>query len=304
MSMLRRLLIRALLLLALLLAATPAMAWWEYGHGTVGRIAYMSVNPHSRHEIDLLLRQGRLLQTPTCSVSTIELAAYWPDCIKTLGERFSYTSPWHYQNVNICRPFDLRTPCADGNCVSAQIERNVRILADVRIPTRERVMALAFLVHFMGDLHQPMHAGDHGDLGGNRLQVHYGAIGGRTNLHTIWDGYLADRGISQPPGEAAGILSVLSPAERAAMEQGTITDWSRESWEVSKRYAYGSLLEDPCAERPSDAPPLEMTEAIVQRLIPVVREQVARGGLRLARLLDEAFAPDSIWLRPRERNRS
>ncbi len=301
--MLKRLLFRIALLLALLLPATPAMAWWEYGHGTVGRIAYMTVNPHTRHEIDLLLRQGRLLQTPTCSVSTIELAAYWPDCIKTLGERFSYTSSWHYQNVNICRPFDLRTPCADGNCVSAQIERDVRILADVRIPTRERLMALAFLVHFMGDLHQPMHAGDHGDLGGNRVLVHYGVIGGRTNLHAIWDGYLADRGISQPPGEAAGILSVLSPAERAAMEQGTITDWSRESWEVSKAAAYGSLFADPCADRPSDAPPVVMTEAIVQQLIPVVRQQIARGGLRLARLLDEAFAPDSIWLRPRERNR-
>jgi hypothetical protein len=297
----KRILFRIAFLFTLLLPATPAMAWWEYGHGTVGRIAYMSVNPHTRHEIDGLLRQGRLLQTPTCSVRTIELASYWPDCAKTLGERFSYASSWHYQNVNICRPFDLRTPCADGNCVSAQIERNVRILADVRIPTRERLMALVFLVHFMGDLHQPMHAGDHGDLGGNRLLVHYGAIGGRTNLHAIWDGYLADRGISQPPGEAAGILSVLSADARAAMAQGTITDWSRESWEVSKAAAYGSLLEDPCADRPSDAPPLMMTEAIVQRLIPVVRQQVARGGLRLARLLDEAFAPDSIWLRPRER---
>lgn len=301
MSMFRRLLLRITFLLAMLLPATPAMAWWEYGHGTVGRIAYMSVNPHTRHEIDGLLRQGRLLDTPTCSVRTIELASYWPDCIKTLGERYSYASSWHYQNVNICRPFDLRTPCADGNCVSAQIERNVRILADVRIPTRERLMALAFLVHFMGDLHQPMHAGDHGDLGGNRVLVHYGVIGGRTNLHAIWDGYLADRGISQPPGQAAGILSVLSADERAAMARGTITDWSRESWEVSKTAAYGSLLEDPCADRPSDAPPLMMTEAIVQRLIPVVRQQVARGGLRLARLLDEAFAPDSVWLRPRER---
>jgi hypothetical protein len=301
--MIKRFAYRALLLLALLLPA-PAMAWWEYGHGAVGRIAYMSVNPHTRHEIDLLLRQGRLLQTPTCSVRTIELASYWPDCIKTLGERFSYASSWHYQNVNICRPFDLRAPCADGNCVSAQIERNVRILADVRIPTRERLMALVFLVHFMGDLHQPMHAGDHGDLGGNRVNVRYGAIGGRTNLHTIWDGYLADRGISQPPGEAAGILSVLSPDERTAMALGTITDWSRESWEVSKAAAYGSLFEDPCADRPADAPAPVMTEAIVQRLIPVVRQQVARGGLRLARLLDEAFAPDSIWLRPRERRSS
>ena len=102
--MLKRFVFRAALLFAFLLPATPAMAWWEYGHGTVGRIALLSVNPHTRAEIDRLLRQGRLLDTPTCSVRTIELAAYWPDCIKTLGERFSYTSSWHYQNVEHLPP--------------------------------------------------------------------------------------------------------------------------------------------------------------------------------------------------------
>jgi hypothetical protein len=302
--MIKRLLLRAAVLLAVLLPATPALAWWEYGHGAVGRIAYMNVSPQTRVLVDRLLRQGRLLDTPTCSVRTIELAAYWADCIKTLGERFSYASPWHYQNVDICRPFDLRTPCEDGNCVSAQVERQVRLLADGRVPTRERVAALAFLVHFMGDLHQPMHTGDHGDLGGNRVQVSYGAIGGRTNLHSVWDGYLADRGISQPPGEPAGILSQLSDADRVAMREGTITDWSREGWEISREFAYGSLFENPCADRPRNAPRPVLTEAMVERLIPVVRRQVARGGLRLARLLDEAFAPESIWLRPRERRSS
>ena len=302
--MLKRIVLRIAVLLAVLLPATPAMAWWEYGHGAVGRIAYMNVSPHTRAEVDRLLRQGRLLDTPTCSVRTIELAAYWADCIKTLGERFSYASPWHYQNVDICRPFDLRAPCADGNCVSAQIERQVRLLADVRVPTRERLAALAFLTHFMGDLHQPMHTGDHGDLGGNRVGVNYGAIAGRTNLHSIWDGYLADRGISQPPGEPVGIMSQLSDAERATMREGDITSWSREGWEVSREFAYGTLFQDPCADRPRDAPRVTLTEAMVERLIPVVRRQVARGGIRLARLLDEAFAPDSVWLRPRERRSS
>ena len=114
-----------------------------------------------------------------------------------------------------------RAACRDGNCVSAQIERNVRLLADRRVPARERLMALAFLVHFMGDLHQPMHAGDHGDLGGNRVQVTYGVIAGRTNLHSVWDGYLADRGISTPPGDAGGHpVRARAPADRAAMRAG------------------------------------------------------------------------------------
>lgn len=294
----QRLLTRFAALLLVLLPA-PASAWWEYGHETVGRIGYMTASPATRAQIDRLLRQGRLLDTPTCPVRTIELAAYWPDCIKTLGERFSYTSPWHYQNVDICRPFDLQAPCRDGNCVSAQIERNLRLLADRRVPTRERLMALAFVVHFMGDLHQPMHGGDHNDLGGNRVPVSYGAIAGRTNLHSTWDGFLADRGISQPPGGPRGILSELSAADRAQMRLGNVADWSRESWEASREYAYGTIMADPCGPAPAERPVI--TEEMTRRLIPVVRRQVARGGIRLGRLLDEAFQPDSPWLRPRER---
>jgi hypothetical protein len=289
-------------LLLLILLPAPALAWWEYGHGTVGRIAYLTVNPQTRVQIDRLLRQGRLLDTPTCSVRTIELAAYWPDCIKTLGERFSYASPWHYQNVEICRPFDQQSACRDGNCVSAQIERNMRLLADRRVPTRERIMALAFVVHFVGDLHQPMHSGDHGDLGGNRVPVSYGIIAGRTNLHSAWDGLLADRALSTPPGGPAGILSELSAPDRAQMRLGSVTDWAREGWQASRDFAYGSIMADPCGPPPAERPVI--TEEITRRLIPIVRRQVARGGLRLGRLLEEAFQPDSPWLRPRERGGS
>jgi len=291
---------RLVLALLVAFAPTPAFAWWEYGHETVATIAYLEVSPRTRAEIDRLLRQARLLDTPTCPARTIEQASVWPDCIKTLGERFSYASSWHYQNVNICQPFDQASACRDGNCVSAQIERNLRLLADRRVPVRERIFALAFVVHLVGDLHQPLHAGDRGDLGGNRVQASYGLIAGRTNLHAIWDGYLADRGISDPPAGARGILAGLGPGERAAMREGSVADWARESWQVSHDEAYGTTLADPCGPPPAARP--VVTEELTRRLVPVVRRQIARGGLRLARVLDEAFAPDSPWLRPRERN--
>jgi phage tail protein X len=294
---------RLLIALALIFAPTPALAWWEYGHETVATIAWLKASPHTRAEIDRLLRQARLLDTPTCPARTIEQASVWPDCIKTLGERFSYASPWHYQNVDVCRPFDQASACRDGNCISAQIERNMRLLANRQLPVRERIFALAFVVHLLGDLHQPMHAGDRGDLGGNRLAMSYGLIAGRTNLHTIWDGYLADRGISQSAGGPRGILSELNPEQLATMRTGTVTDWARESWQVSHDFAYATALADPCGPSPPPERPV-MSEETTRRLVPVVRQQVARGGLRLARLLDEAFQPDSFWLRPPERPRS
>jgi hypothetical protein len=286
-SLLKRLPIAIAALLFLLPA--PAAAWWEYGHETVATIAEMNVTPATRREIHRLLAQSRLLETPTCPARTIEQASIWPDCIKQLRDRFSYASPWHYQNVDVCRPFDQESACRDGNCVSAQIERNARLLADHALPVRERVMALAFLVHLMGDLHQPLHAGDRGDLGGNRFAASYGIIAGRTNLHSIWDGYLADRGISQPVGGAAGLLAELSPGDREAMRAGSVTDWAQESWAAAREFAYGSLLSDPCAAVPAERP--VVTEEITRRLIPIVRRQVVRGGLRLGRMLDEAFGP-------------
>lgn len=280
-----------LILLAALAAASPAAAWWEYGHESVARIAMDSVRPDTRAAIQRLLARGRLLETPDCPVATIEQASVWADCIKPLGDRFSYAYSWHYQNVDICKPFDLKAACKDGHCVSAQIERNARILADREAPERERLMALAFLVHFVGDLVQPMHAGDRGDLGGNRVAANYGIIGGRVNLHSIWDGYLAERAISTPPAGPRAILAQVPPAERQALAAGSVEDWSRESWAAARQYAYASLLDDPCGESPQARPTL--TEEDVRALIPVVRRQVAAGGLRLARLLDDALGPEA-----------
>jgi len=279
------------LLLALLLALTPspAVAWWEYGHRTVARIALLETSPRARSEIARLLREAPRLDTPTCPVRSLEDASVWPDCIRAMGDRFSYTAPWHYQNVNVCRPFDVKSACRDGNCVSAQIERQTRLLKDRKLPPRERLAALAFLTHFVGDMHQPMHSGDRDDLGGNRFPAFYSSI--RSNLHAIWDGYLAERAISTPQAEARGLLAEVPPADRPAMAAGIVTEWAQEAWRVSRDSAYGGILADPCAEQPPHPPVLGQDR--IRELIPIVRRQVLRGGLRLARLLDEAFGAGS-----------
>jgi hypothetical protein len=277
----------ALIAAALLLAPAPASAWWEYGHYTVARIAELSAKPRTIRAVRQLIRQSHLLETPTCPIRNIEDAAYWPDCVKRLRERFGYADAWHYQNVDVCKPFDLASACKDGNCVSAQIERSAKLLADKSLPVRDRVMALAFLTHLVGDLHMPLHAGDRGDKGGNDFSASYGLIAGRANLHSIWDGHLAERAISTPKSDAAGILKELGSAERRAMRLGTVTDWSREGWQAAREHAYGSVLADPCGAKPEARPVID--ETTTKRLIPIVRRQIARGGLRLGRLLDEAL---------------
>ena len=278
---------RLLILLAAILGfgavASPAAAYWEYGHETVAAIAYRNVTPAVRAEIGKLLKHQYLLETPTCPARTIEEASVWPDCIKELGPRFSYAYNWHYQNVDVCKDFTLKGNCPDGNCVSAQIERAVKLLKDRKVPVRERVMALAFLVHFVGDLHQPLHAGDRGDLGGNRAKSTYGIYStDRLNLHSIWDGLLAERAISTPPS----LVRVYSPEERAAVNGGTVEDWSRDSWQVARDVVYGSAYGNPCGPAPQRA---TLDEAKIEKLIEPARQQLVKGGLRLARLLDEAL---------------
>ncbi|MBW0143843.1 S1/P1 nuclease [Sphingomicrobium clamense] len=268
--------------------AAPLKAYWEYGHETVAKIAFASVQPETRAELRRLMRQDALLQTPDCRANTIEAASYWPDCVKPYGDRYAYAFRWHFQNVDICKEFDLSGPCANGDCVAAQIERHARMLADRDLPDRVRLESLTFLVHFVGDLHQPLHAGDNDDLGGNRVSANYGLIGGRTNLHSIWDGFLAERAISTPPRGIDGWLSGLDAGEIDRIKSGDVVDWSREMWEQSRDVAYPTLIDaDPCDGKVEGRPTL--TEEDVQRLIPIARQNVVHGGLRLARLLDDAI---------------
>jgi hypothetical protein len=290
MTRLRRLLVALALLATLAMPASPAAAWWEYGHETVAEIAYGQVTPATRAGINDLLRFSKRLDTPSCPARTIEQASVWPDCVKTLGDRYSYAFAWHFVDIDVCKPFDAKGPCAGGNCVIAQIERNQRLLADRTLNPRERLMALAFLVHFVGDIHQPLHAAERdGDQGGNKLKILNGAAKMHTNLHSAWDGYLPDRALSQAPAAPKGLLAGTTPESRAAMAAGTPTDWARESWQLAQDKVYPAATRAPACPptAPADA---ALDEADIQALTPVVRDQVLKGGLRLARMLDEAFA--------------
>lgn len=265
-------------------AAAPARAYWDYGHETIAAIAYANVMPGARRAIDRMLARTALIETPRCPARTIAQASRWAECVKALGPRFSYAYSWHYQNVEICRPFDLKAACVDGNCVSAQVARDLRILKDAGIPMRERIQALLFLIHFVGDLHQPLHASDNHDRGGNGVKAAYGIYAPeRLNLHAVWDGWLAERAISAPPA----LVRVYPPEERAAAQAGTLAGWSRQSWLIARDLAYASAFGgDPCGPAPARA---ALDEATIAKLVDPLRRHVVRGGLRLARLLDEAL---------------
>jgi hypothetical protein len=276
--------------LAGLLLPTPANAWGFYAHRKTAAIAEANVTPQVRAKVRQLLAHEKQLGTPDCPLKSLEDASVWADCVRRESWRWGYTAAWHYRTAPICEAFNPRANCAGGNCVTAQITRAHRILADERLPDAIRLEALAFMVHFAGDVHMPLHSGDNEDRGGNGREADYGIKPG-LNLHSIWDGPLAERAISDP---ADPVVRRYTAAERAELSGGTPDDWGRESWEIARSFVYPTAFDtqDVCAA------PLPMKTALSQddilRAVPIAKRRVQQAGLRIADLLTSAFAPGPL----------
>ena len=161
------------------LAAGPAAAWGKLGHRLVGSLAAAELTPIARAEV------GRLLAGEP--VPTLAGVSTWADELRDnnpeLGKR---TSKWHYVNIaeQGCT-FDASTACAKDDCVVGAIAAQTRVLADRTRSDADRRDALKFVVHFIGDVHQPLHAGYARDKGGNDVQLQFDGRG--SNLHSLWD---------------------------------------------------------------------------------------------------------------------
>jgi hypothetical protein len=230
--------------------ARPAQAWSELGHRMIGDLAEQRLSPAAREAV------GELLAGE--SEPTLGGVAAWADALRHRDPaRFRISSRWHYINARGggCS-FDEARDCAEGGCVVSAIKAQRRIVADRRQPREARRDALKFLVHFVGDLHQPLHAGPREDSGGNGFQVSLrraseraGSAGRReapstgTNLHVVWDSHLlASAGLSRvayverlrdlPPGGAAGGEGAPPEAQADAdldVDADAPLHWARES---------------------------------------------------------------------------
>lgn len=264
----------------------PAKAWGEYGHKTIAAIAEENLSPAVKARMNALFAAEKLLGTPDCPLQTIGDASVWADCIRRDDLRWGHTGPWHYINIDICQVFDIKANCANGNCVVAQVDRNAALLADKSLPAHVRLEALAWLVHTMGDMHQPMHGGDRGDLGGNRVSAAYGIVEGRMNLHRLWDTPIAERAITQ----GAPMVRRYSQDERRAYVAGSTQDWALESWSIARDIAYPTAQHGPaCGPALQAGQRARHDDRDIEALIPTVRQQVLRAGLRLADALEKAL---------------
>lgn len=273
-----------------MLVAQPAHGWGAFGHETTARIALANVEPRTRAALARLLADDGGLGTPECRIATLMDASVWPDCLRGEPWRWAYTFAWHYQTQPIDEAYDPRKNCGGGACVVAQIERNHRILADERLPANVRLEALAFMVHFAGDIHMPLHSGDNDDRGGNDIDATYGIAPGR-NLHAVWDGVLAERAIT---GATPPAIRRYTAAERAALGGGSPADWGRESHELAKNFVYANALGRPIGPGEASPEAVVLSQEAIAAAAPIAARRIQQAGLRIAALLDTAFAPGAL----------
>jgi hypothetical protein len=262
----------------LCLASRGALAWSALGHRLVGEIADRHLQPATRRAVHELLAGD--------SAPTLAGVADWADDLRdTDRAHFRRTARWHYVNFapGSCA-YQPARDCPDGQCVIGAIQAQRAILADRREPLPERRDALKFLVHLVADAHQPMHATDRADKGGNRYQVSLrtdlapttygrdryvdGVMG--TNLHAVWDYSL----LASPKLGAKAYADRIDTLRARVAASNDPATWAEESCRIADgAYPRGHVLD----RRYLDA----------ER--PLAEQRIRDAGLRLARLLDSTL---------------
>jgi hypothetical protein len=256
--------------LATLLAAVPlhqAHSWGTGGHSVIAEIAQRRLAP------DVLRRVRRLLGG---EVSLASIAG-WADQVALLRPD---TVNWHFVNI----PYDAKSydPARDcrstlrGDCVINAIARARATLKDRSARPQTKAEALMYLVHFVGDVHQPLHCADRNDAGGTKLAVTF--FDTRMSLHAVWDYGIIDKRTFDW-GEYVRHLeqSWLPGKDTRALTRGEPADWAWQAHTAAVDVAYVV---------PAD---LKLADAYYQRSLPVVDRQLALAGIRLARLINETF---------------
>jgi hypothetical protein len=236
--------------------ATPGTSYalGVEGHQAVALIAQSQLQPASRLAI------GRLLALEPGA--TLASVSSWAD-----ESRDRSTAHWHFVNFprGTCQ-YQPPRDCPDGMCVIAAIDQ-ANAIVHSRAPDHDRLIALKYLVHFVGDIHQPLHAGYYDDKGGNTYQVQSDMRG--KNLHAIWDTGMLTK--MDPSAQSLAQRIVASPVKVSYVAGPA--QWAQESCEI--------------VNTPGFYPPHTVPDGYYTRFAPVMAQQLQRAGTRLAAMLND-----------------
>ncbi len=246
----------------------PAFAWGPEGHEVVAHLAAMNLTPKARAEVAALLGGE--------AEASMAIAANWADEIRDARPE---TSSWHYVDIEIDGDLRYRPArdCPGGNCVVAQILRQEAIL-NGGAPAARRAEALKFLIHFAGDIRQPLHGGDHHDQGGNAVQVTVGR-GRPMTLHRFWDTETVAALGRDPILLARAINRATGPEQKELWMAGASpAAWAEEAAFIARRVAY-----------PQAGQGGSIDARALKEDAGLARQQLAKAGYALAGMLNRIF---------------
>ncbi len=303
------------LLLDIVAGIQPAHAWGCKGHQTVALIAERHLTPEARQLVEKLLEENPVdpLVKRYCGSAIHDLLAdgsTWPDDVR--NERKN--GPWHYIDIPRGAPrHPLEEYCGAQGCVTKAIAEQWAVLKDSHAEPRKRAEALRYVVHFVADLHMPLHASNNNDLGGNCVPVHYLRRRPRQthdsfspNLHAIWDTAILERDMEgADPAEFADYLEQSFSSELKQWQKAGIhiEDWTWESHDLAESVVYGELKPQVPVEPPVSVNSCADDNHIGERLFQmqltacqvyqdaaaaVVEKRLAQAGVRLAMILNDA----------------
>jgi hypothetical protein len=253
-------------LIALALAATsttPALAWGPIGHRITGAIADQNLSGLARAHVQLLLGSEDLAE-----------AATWPDEMKSDPDPYwqKKANPWHYITSNGDHYHSHDAP-AEGDAMTALADFTATLL-DGKAPLDEQRKALRFIVHIIGDLHQPLHAGGGTDRGGNAVSVTW--FGKPTNLHSVWDGAMIEQRALSYSEYSNWLSRAITPDQIVAWSNRDVLGWTSESISLRKTiYPASPALSWDYAYRHQDQ----------------MDDRLKRAGIRIAAYLNWIFEP-------------
>lgn len=247
--------------------AANCYGWGAQGHRIIGQIAWHYLSPEAKAGLTELLGDQSLGEAGT-----------WADEVR--GDKaYDWARPLHYVNVpRDAEAVDTARDCPNGECVVGAIRRFRAVVEDKQAPREQRIEALKFLIHFVGDVHQPLHVSYADDRGGNKRALTF--MGKKTNFHALWDTGLIEQKLAGGDWMKWGDELQGTITAETAKNYASSTDplaWANETLQITRRL-YSELDND------------DLGAAYYERNMPVVEDQLERAGIRLATILNAIFA--------------
>jgi hypothetical protein len=248
-----------ILLKLLLVISLTTFGWGQTGHRVTGKIADRYLNKKARAAIARILNG-----------QSLAMASTWMDEIRS-DSTFDYTADWHWVTIQDSESYDKSNKNPNGDVV-ATLERLINELKSGKLTAQQEAQALKFLIHLVGDIHQPLHVGGGSDRGGNDVKVSWFRTD--SNLHRVWDSDMIDD-TKLSYTELAESLEIPADATVKSWQGASVRDWTNESMSYRKQvYDIGNG---------------KLGYQYSYKNFHIVRLRLLQAGVRLGGILNEIY---------------